>query len=150
MSKLAPQALKDIQFSTEQFGTPADFDAFLQAIIDTQETLLLGRIGSTTFDSEDAVVSTQVKQAALCLSAAELFKRRINRLSGNIDEGTAILIKTLQTSLKSYQDEAGDIICRLVDAPGATDSGVYAGGVIETASSIDGVRPVWPTNGAIS
>lgn len=134
MSKVAPQDLKDLQFSTEQFGQPADFDTFLQGIIDIQETLLSGRIGSATFDSAEAIVAAQVKNASLSLSAVELFRRRINRLSGNIDANTAILIKTLQTSQKTYQEESNDMIVRLVASPGVADSSGFSCGVIVSDS----------------
>jgi len=110
MSKIEPQNIKDLQFFAEQFGSPADFEAFLQGIIDTQEKQLSGLIGSDTFDSAEIVIADRVKLAATYLVAVELFRRRINRLAGNADEKTAVIIKVLQSSKNEYQADANAVI----------------------------------------
>lgn len=134
MSKITPQSLKDLQFFAEQFGNQVDFDTFLQEIINTQESQLSGLIGAATFDSVVPVVAERVKLAATYLSAVELFRRRINRLSGNADEQTAIIIKTLQTAKKEYQADANAVIELLASpAPESSLSEGFSSGVVESS-----------------
>lgn len=128
-SKVTPQDMKDLQFFSEQFGAQVDFDTFLQAIIDRQESLLSGMIGADTFNSETAVVAERVKLAATNLVAVELFRRRINRLAGNADEQTAVIIKVLQTSKNDYQTEADGVISRLATSPEESLSDGFSSGV---------------------
>ncbi len=129
MSKVTPQNMKDLQFVDEQFGTPADFDVFLQGVIDSQESLLTGRVGTTVFNSTDPVIAGQVKAASISMVAAELLQRRINRLSGNIDADTGALIRTLHTARKEYLADAEEKIARVVTCGSAPDSGGFSGGV---------------------
>lgn len=130
MPKVTPQEIKDLQFFAEQFGSQVDFDAFLQGIIDAQESQLSGLIGAATFDSTTTVIAARVKLAATYLVAVELFRRRINRLSGNADEQTAIIIKTLQTAKKEYQADADAVIVMLSSpAPEAAISDGFSSGV---------------------
>jgi len=129
MSKVTPQNIKDLQFVAEQFGDPADFDAFLQGVINDQESILAGRVGDAVFNSAVSVIASQVKAASVSLVAAELLQRRINRLSGNVDADTGSLIRTLQASRKEYLAEAEEKIARVVTSGSAPDSGGYSGGV---------------------
>jgi len=130
MSKVLPQEIKDLQFFAEQFGSPADFEAFLQGIIDTQEGQLSGLIGVSTFDSVTASIVARVKQAAISLVAVELFRRRINRLSGNADADTAAIIAVLQKAKKEYQADADAVIGLLSSpSPDAAMSDGFSSGV---------------------
>jgi hypothetical protein len=147
VSKVTPQNLIDMQFSPEQFNAVMDFTAFLQAIIDNQELLLSGRMGSTVFNSATTAIAEQVKRASLCLSAAELLQLRINRLSGNVDADSAVIIRVLQDARKQYLNEAEDKTSRLVSSGAAADSGNYAGGVLATSMNDEGLIPLWPVNG---
>jgi hypothetical protein len=147
MSVVVPQDLKDLGFIAEGFGTPVDFETFLQNVIDEQEALLSDRIGADTF--ADTTVANQVKQAAKYLSAAELIQRRINRLTLNLDADTAGVMSQLRRSKLDYLDLADPVITKLVTSPGATESGGYAGSVNETDSAASTVVPAYPVNGAL-
>jgi len=129
MSKVTPQNIKDLQFVAEQFGDPADFDAFLQGVINDQESILTGRVGNAVFNSAVSIIASQVKAASVGMVAAELLQRRINRLSGNVDADTGSLIRTLQASRKEYLAGAEEKISRVVTSGSAPDSGGYSGGV---------------------
>lgn len=138
MSKAVPQDMKDLQFVAEQFNSVTDFDAFLQGVIDGQEALLVGRVGSLIFDSSDIVIAAMVKQASISLSAAELLQRRIVRLSGNVDEGTAVIISTLQKTQNAHNQEAEKNIARLIlKGNQADNSSDFAGGS-SVSSHFDG------------
>jgi hypothetical protein len=104
--------MKDLQFSAEQFGSVFDFDAFLQGIIDEQEALLSDRIGASVLVAP--ALQVHIKRAEKCLCAAELFQLRINRLSGNVDAETAVLIGQLKKAKTDYLEEAERIIPKLI------------------------------------
>lgn len=148
-SKIAPQNLIDVQFVAEQFNTVTNFTTFLQSVIDNQELLLSARLGSI-FDSATTAISNQVKRASLCLCAAELLQLRINRLAGNVDEKSAVIIKVLQDARQEYLDEAEEKMTRLVSSGASADTGNYAGGVLATSGNDEGLIPLWPvTDGAV-
>ena len=134
-SKISPQNLIDLQFIAEQFNavtSPATFTTFLQAVIDAQEAILSARLGSTVFDSTTSAIANQVKRTSLCLCAAELLQLRINRLSGNIDPNSGMLISTIQKAQANYLKEADEKTTRLVTSGGSADSGGYSCGVVVT------------------
>jgi len=137
MSKVTPQNMKDLQFVAEQFGDPADFDAFLQGVINDQESILAGRVGDAVFNSAVPVIASQVKAASVSMAAAELLQRRINRLSGNVDADTGALIRTLQATRKEYLADAEEKILRVVTSGSAPDSGGYSGGVCTSDHYMD-------------
>lgn len=145
-SKITPQNLIDVQFVAEQFNTVTNFTTFLQAIIDNQELLLSARLGSTVFDSSTTAIANQVKRASLCLCAAELLQLRINRLAGNVDADSAVVIRVLQDARKEYLEEMEDKTSRLISSGSAADSSNYAGGVLTTSSTDEGLIPLWPVS----
>ncbi len=147
MSKITPQNLIDVQFVAEQFNTvtsPATFFTFLQAIIDNQELLLSARLGSAVFDSATTAIAGQVKRTSLCLCAAELLQLRINRLAGNVDADSAVVIRVLQDARKEYLREAEGNTARLVTSGGLADTGGYAGETLVTSRADEGLIPLWP------
>ncbi len=148
-SKTTPQEMIELQFVEEQFNGVADFEAFLQGIINNQEGLLAGRIGSSTFDSTNPAIVAQVKRASVCVVAAELLQRRINRLSGNVDADTALLIRTLQTAKTDYTKEAEEKISRLISSGASADSGNYAGGVLTSSGNDEDLVRLWPVGGSV-
>ncbi len=111
-TKASPQDIKDLGFVTEEFGSPPDFDAYIQAVLDEQQALLSDRVGAAAMSISS--LATHIKRAEKCLTAAELLQRRINRLSGNVDTDTAALISQLGKSRQNYLDEAEKIIPKLV------------------------------------
>lgn len=131
MSKITPAIVKDMQFLPEHFNPVEDFDVWLQGVIDTQEALLKIRIGSL-YDSADQTIDGQVKQAALNMICDDLTERRILRVSGNVTEDTASIIRTLMEMRKAFKDSAASSISRLISSGSASDSGNYAGGVVVT------------------
>jgi hypothetical protein len=112
VTKATPQDIKDLGFVTEEFGSPADFTAYIQAVLDEQEALLSDRVGAAAMSVSS--LATNIKRAEKCLAAAELLQLRINRLAGNVDSDTAGLISQLGKSRQNYLDEAEKIIPRLV------------------------------------
>lgn len=124
-TKAIPQDIKDLGFTVEQFGAVADFDGFIQAILDEQEALLSGRAGAAAVSS--STLAAQVKRAEKCLAGAEMLQRRINRLSGNVDADTAILIPQLKKARQDYMDEAERIIPQLVAGSAGDGSDVAFG-----------------------
>lgn len=143
-SKITPQKMKDLQFVAEQFNAVLNFDDFLQGVIDNQEAILSSRIGASLFNSSTQAIIDQVKRASLCLCAAELQQLRINRLSGNADADTAMMIRTLQIAQSNYLKEADDKISRLISSGASADSGGYAGGVLITSGDDSTLTRLWP------
>jgi hypothetical protein len=143
-SKITPQNVKDMQFVAEQFNAVLSFDTFLQGVIDNQEAILSGRIGAAVFNSTTQAIIDQVKRASLCLCAAELLQLRMNRLSGNADADTALMIRTLQASQSNYLKEAEEKISRLISSGASADSGGYAGGVVITSGDDPTLTRLWP------
>jgi hypothetical protein len=131
-SKITPQNLIDLQFVPEQFATVVDFSAWLEGLIATQEAIIAARLGTTIFDSVDAATLSQVTRISLCFCAAELLQMRINRMAGNIDADSAIIIRVLQSARKEYLSEFADTFGRL--ATGAIEDGAdFASGYSESS-----------------
>jgi len=135
-TKASPQDIKDLGFVAEHFGDPLDFDAFIQAILDEQEALLSDRVGISTLANPS--LATNIKRTEKCMSAAELLQRRINRLSGNVDPETGMLILQLKRARQDYQEEAEKIIPKLVS--GAIADGSDAAFGQSSSSHFDGVN----------
>lgn len=142
MSKLTPAIIKDQQFLPEHFNAVADFDAWLQGVIDTQEALLQVRIGPDRYASIVAAVSAQVQAAALSMVCADLVERRILRVSGNVNEDTATVINSLMKVRKDYLEAADSAIGRLMAAGASTDTSGYAGATIVTGGA--SLLSEWP------
>lgn len=132
-SKITPQNMKDQQFVAEQFGAVTNFDTFLQGVIDTQEGLLLGKIGATLFDSSTAAVVAQVKQASVNMTGSDLTQRRLVRASANINQETAGIIDALNKIKKGFDEAAAAAISRIIGAGASADSGGFSGGVVVSA-----------------
>lgn len=137
MSKITPAILKEKQFLPEHFNPVVDFDVFLQSVIDTQEALLKVRIGATSYFSSDASLEEQVKHAALNMACDDLTQRRILRISGNVNEDSGPMIKTLMAVRTEFKDEAAAAISRIINVGTSTDSDGFASGVAVT-SHFDG------------
>lgn len=143
-SKTTPQNLIDLQFVAEHFNPVVNFTAFLQSVIDRQEALLAARLGSSLFDSAVTALADQVKNAALCVCAAELLQLRINRLSGNVDPDSVALLRALQSTRNDYLKTVEEKVSRLVTSGAAADSSGYSGGVLTSSRSDEGLVPLWP------
>lgn len=130
MSKASPQDIKNQQFVAEQFNGVTDFDAFLQGAIDTQEGLLLGKIGAALFNSSTAEIANQVKQASINMTASDLTQRRLVRASANINQDTASIISALNKIKTGFEEAAAAAISRITCAGASADSSGYSGGVV--------------------
>lgn len=78
MPKATNEQLKAKGFSEKQFGNPADFDSFLDDVLEDAEKEVRAEIGGDVYsgvvaDSDEAFYITQ---AELGLSIAELWRRR--------------------------------------------------------------------------
>lgn len=133
-TKTTPQEIIDLGFVCEQFGVAsASFTAWLQAVLDEQEALLSDRVTAATVAT--ASLLTHVKRAEKCMAGAELMQRRINRISGNVDADSAIIIAQLKKARQDYLDEAERIIPRLL-AGSVSDGADFAFGQ-NTSSHFD-------------
>ena len=119
----------ELQFSQDQFNQVANFTVFLQAVIEDQEAVLLGRVGGAVFNSTIPVIASQVKAAAISMVAAELLQRRINRLSGSVDADAVALMNSLRAARKEYATDAESKITRVVLSGASPDSGGFSSGV---------------------
>lgn len=144
-SKITPQDMKDQQFVPEQFNAVVSFDVFLQGVIDFQENLLVGKIGTALFNSSASEIINQVKQAATNLTASDLTQRRLVRASANINEDTARIIDALSKIKKGYDDTAAQSISRILGAGASTDSGGYSGSVVVSSGNDATLERLWPS-----
>ena len=101
------------------------------------------------FSSADTAIVIQVKRVSLCLCAAELLQLRINRLAGNVDSDSAVIIRVLSDARKEYLKESEDKTARLVSTGAAADTGGYAGETLVTSRADEGLIPIWPVSAVI-
>lgn len=118
-------------FVAESFGQDlAAFDAWLQDIIEEQESLLTARIGDTSFVSG----TPSVKRVSRCLVAAELLQLRFVRLSEDVGvTDKEDDVKRIRETRKEYLAEADRLIAAIlsgspVDATGGYSSSVSVSG----------------------
>lgn len=130
MAKNIASEIADIGFSKEMFGktAPADFTTFLTAVISSQESLLSGRIGAAAYASVSSPTQEYIKQAAACVVAAELCRRRILRLTQDANNEDGTDAKKLRTSRKEFIAEAEELIVK-ISAGGTIDGTGFASGV---------------------
>ena len=139
MAKNDKDGVKAMGFSAVMFRieTDADFDTYIDAVIDEQSVLLNARIGSTAYDSKESPVKEYVKNAEKSLIAAEMITRRINIVLGNITgKGQEIDTKNEERQREAYTKAANDWIEKALSAMGDAAAGGIASGVV--------ITPSWP------
>ncbi len=130
MAKNTAAEIADIGFSKEMFGktTATDYTNFLTAVIASQESLLSGRIGAAAYASASSPTQEYIKQAAACVVAAELCRRRILRLTQEAKNEDGTDAKKLRSSRKEFIAEAEELIVK-INAGGTIDGTGFASGV---------------------
>lgn len=128
-------------FVAESFGQDfGSFDAWLQAIIEEQESLLTARIGDTAF----AAGTPSTKRAAKCLVAAELLQLRFVRLSEDVGvTDKEDDVKRIRETRKEYLAEADRLIASVLSGSPIDVSGGYSGSV--SVSGSDSLLMGFPT-----
>lgn len=88
MAKATAQHLKDAGFRPEQFGTPADFDAYLAAILTDASTWVSDAVGDAVYAAATTGVTLlRLKRAEICYTKAELWRRRAAFIDSNAQSG---------------------------------------------------------------
>lgn len=133
MSKITAQDIKDLGFGYAMFGkTDNGFDDYLNAVIAAQALLLAGRIGAEAYASVASPTQDYVKRAELCLTAADLVQRRINRILGSVTgNGTGIDVTHEGAQKKAYRDEA-ELWIEKITSGTTTDGSDFASGTLVT------------------
>lgn len=127
MTLLVPSDITAMGFVAESFGQDSEgFEAWLQAIIGEQESLLTARIGDTAF----AAGTSSAKRAAKCLVAAELLQLRFVRLSEDVGiSDKEDDVKRIRETRKEYLAEADRLIAAVLAGYPVDASGGYSGSV---------------------
>lgn len=134
MAKVTAQNITDLNFVPEMYGkTTANFSAYIDAVIAEQSKILEGRVGVSNYALTTSPAKEYIARAELCLAAAEMIQRRMNRILGNVvGTGNALDITMERKQRQDYLDEAEKIIQKIVDGVTA-DSSDFASGVLETS-----------------
>lgn len=134
MAKLTAQNILDLNFVAEMFGkTSGTFNAYIDIVITEQAKLLEGRIGTTAYGSITSPTKEYIVRAELCLVAAEMILRRMNRILGNVvGTGNALDINMEKKQRDEYLDEANALVEKIV-AGITADTDNFASGVLETS-----------------
>ncbi|MGE3549436.1 MAG: hypothetical protein AB7I29_05990 [Geobacter sp.] len=132
MSLLVPADITAMGFVAESFGQDsAAFSAWLQDIIEEQESLLTARIGDTAF----ATGTPSTKRAAKCLVAAELLQLRFVRLSEDVGvTDKEDDVKRIRETRREYLAEADRLIAAVLAGSPVDASGGYSGSVSVSGS----------------
>lgn len=128
-------------FVAESFGQdPEGFDAWLQNIIEEQESLLAARIGDTAISA----VTPSAKRAEKCLVAAELLQLRFVRLSEDVGvTDKEDDVKRIRETRKEYLAEADRLISAVLAGTPIDASGGYAGSTV-VAEGPESLLVGWP------
>jgi prophage tail gpP-like protein len=112
--------------------TEQTFPAFVQDVISEQADLLEGRVGSVAYADATKPRATYAKRAEKCMVAAELLKRRRNKVIADAKaNGEEIKTGSLDTQIRDYSAEAEVWIAKV--AAGVTaDGGNFASGALVT------------------
>lgn len=137
MAKITAQEIIDLGFIKEMFKyekkTDAEFNSFVDSVIALQALSLEGRIGSTAYALATSPMKDYVKRAELCLSAAEMWQRRINILLSSVPASAeGVNTKAEREQRQAYLDEVNGLVEKIV-AGATADSSSFASGVLTTS-----------------
>lgn len=142
MSKATPANLQELGFTGEQFGTPGDFDAYLQAVLDDIALEVRGLIGAAVYDAASSGGSDtekldfkRLKAVESYLAAAELWRRiemfeRRDAIRGRSDGGTETIGSRALANARAMEERAADELMLF----GISTSAGFAAGVNESGS----------------
>lgn len=113
--------------------TSANFVAYIDAVIAEQSKILEGRVGASSYALTTSPAKEYLARTELCLVAAEMIQRRMNRILGNVvGTGNALDITMESKQRQDYLDEAEELIQKIVSGVTA-DSSDFASNVLETS-----------------
>jgi hypothetical protein len=85
MGKAAAQDLINAGFRAEQFGMPADFSAYVTAIVTDASTWASAAVGTTTYANATGLPLLNLKRAEIAFTKAELWRRRAAFIDANAE-----------------------------------------------------------------
>lgn len=137
MSIATTQQLKDYGFKAEQFGSPADFDVYLQDILTAAATWASPEVGSSVYSAAESAGSgtnwEAIGKAEKYKAIAELWRRRAAFIDGSATQAegdpTPVLIARYEKSAKDYEDLARQQLARVSGDDPTSGSGVAIGHV---------------------
>ena len=134
MAKATSQEIIDRNFVAEMFGkTSANFGAFVDTVIAEQSKILEGRVGVSSYALTTSPAKEYIARAELCLTAAEMIQRRMNRILGNVvGTGNALDITMERKQRQDYLDEADALVLKIVSGITA-DSDDFAFGYVKAS-----------------
>ncbi len=135
MAKVTSQEIIDLGFTPEMFQKVDDgsFELLLSGVINEQSLILSGRIGTSSYGSASSPIKDFVKLAEKNLVAAEMVRRRINIVLGNISgSGKEINTSNEKSQRDQYIKEAEDYIAKIVNGA-SQDSSYFASGALVTS-----------------
>lgn len=144
MSKATTLNIEALGFIAQQFGTPADFTAYLTDVLDDVALRVRALVGASGYDAASASGSeaeqlnfVRLKNAEMYLSAAELWRRveifeRTRAVKGRSDGGAETIGSRALTNAEAMEERADTFLMEMgVSLAGAT-SGGFAVGVNES------------------
>jgi hypothetical protein len=126
------QDILDLGFVPGMFHVSAaqDLESLIAGVITDQSAILAGRIGQATYGEAQSPLADYVRRAEICLCAAEMCSRRINKLlAAAHPNGDQLETQPIERQKKAYLDEAENLI-DMIEA--AAQVGDYSGGVVVT------------------
>lgn len=138
MPKNTAQEIIDLGFIKEMFKyekkTDAEFVTYVDAVIASQALSLEGRIGSTAYASATSPMKDYVKRAELCLSASEMWLRRINIILSSVPvTADGVNTKAEREQRQAYLDEVNGGLIEKIVVGATADSSSFASGVLTTS-----------------
>lgn len=83
MAKAATTDLTDRGFAEAMFGAPADFTAYLQAVLDAVALHVQDAVGATAYAAASGADLRRITDAEIELASAELWRRRAGYLAAS-------------------------------------------------------------------
>lgn len=133
MPKATNTDITALGFDASQFGAPADFAAYIDAILASVEIFVSDAVGSSVYSGASGATLERIKQAEINLAAAELWHRieifeRANASVGLSDNGAETISSRALKTAEAFEARAWQHLGEL----GASQDGRLAVGYNET------------------
>lgn len=130
MAKVTVNEIKDNGFTYEGYGiAAADFDAYIDRVIESQSQLLKVKVGSA-YESLDSGTSVFMARAELCMVCAEMLTRRLTVYFQSDGKIEGIDSFKIRRSIEQYTAEADALIDKLTNSGTSISKGFESGLVI--------------------
>ncbi len=146
MGKAAAQDLIDAGFRAEQYGTPADFSAYVTAILVDASTWASAAVGTTTYANAAGLSLLNLKRAEIAFAKAELWRRRAAFIDANAESAleTANLAYLNRREYLAQATAADDEAQRYIDLVLSGGDALATVGGIAMGYAETGPFPVTP------